>query len=84
MFSDAPYDRRPMSFKFVHTVILKPKPFVTNNVLFYNKMVRDFGMPSSMLNIGEHWEVIDRKCIFIILNAVVLFEIQPMYFIVMH
>ena len=55
-----------------------------NNVLFYNKMVYDVGTPRGMLDIGHHQEAIDRKCIFLVLNAVVLIEIQPMHFTVMH
>jgi hypothetical protein len=37
-----------------------------------------------MLTIGEHREAIDRKCMFLILNAVVLCEIRLVNFMVTH
>ena len=51
-----------------------------NDILFYNKMVHDFGIPWGMLTIGERREAIDRNCIFLILNVFVLFKIQPVQF----
>ena len=57
---------------------------MANNVLLYNKKVRGFGMPQGVLNIGEHWEAIDKKCMVLIQNLVILFKIKSVHFMVMH
>ena len=46
MFSSAPYDTSPgVVYGFTRTIIFKLKPFMVNNILFYNILVRDIGMP---------------------------------------
>ena len=51
MFSDAWYDTCLYAFYvFAHTVILKVKTLMVNNVLFYNMSVRHIGIHWGMIN----------------------------------
>ena len=54
MFYGAPYDTHlGVVYVFTHTVILKLKYFVVNNVLFYNILVRAYGTPWCVGSIRE-------------------------------
>lgn len=69
MFSSVPYDTRSSAvYVFTHIIILKLKSFVVKNVLFYNMLVCDIGMPQCIVNIREYHEEIDKKMYAFILN----------------